>query len=193
MIWFENIFTQNPTMKILRFAREIFGRRQTLLFSTERLQKKLRDKHIKEIIQKLIGDLYFDDVTCFNNQKEGQQFYETVKSCLSRAGFELRKWVTYDEKLWQYFNSKESNDNLITSNTNQEVLGLTWCTENNTFVIDFKNLVTLAEDLKPTKQNILQTNAMFCDSIGLISPFILQFRLIFHKICTGKYDYHMGY
>ena len=99
MIWFENIFTQNPTMKILRFAREIFGRRQTLLFSTERLQKKLRDKHIKEIIQKLIGDLYFDDVTCFNNQKEGQQFYETVKSCLSRAGFELRKWVTNDKKL----------------------------------------------------------------------------------------------
>ena len=40
MIWYENIFAQNPTMKILRFEREIFGRRQTLLFSTPTVTKK---------------------------------------------------------------------------------------------------------------------------------------------------------
>ena len=41
-------------------------------------------------------------------------------------------------------------------NTNRKVLGITWCMENDTFVFDFKNLVTLAENLKPTKRNILQ-------------------------------------
>ena len=30
---------------------------------------------------------------------------------------------------------------------------------------------------------------MFYDPIGLISPIILQFRLIFHKICAGKYNW----
>ena len=40
MIWYENIFAQNPTMKIVRFEREIFGRRQTLLFSTPTVTKK---------------------------------------------------------------------------------------------------------------------------------------------------------
>ena len=30
---------------------------------------------------------------------------------------------------------------------------------------------------------------MFYDPIGLISPIILQFRLIFRKLCTGKYDW----
>ena len=30
---------------------------------------------------------------------------------------------------------------------------------------------------------------MFYDPIGLISPIILQFRLSFYKICTGKYDW----
>ena len=54
---------------------------------------------------------------------------------------------------------------------------------------DFKNLVALAEDLKPTKRNILRISAMFYDPIGLISPIILQFRLIFHEICTSKYDW----
>ena len=105
------------------------------------------------------------------------------------ASFELRKWVTNDEKLHKYFNSKERNGNPGTSNTNRKVLGVTWCTENETFVFDFKTLVTLAEGLKPTKRNILRISAMFYDPIGLISPIILQFRLIFHKICTGKYDW----
>ena len=33
----------------------------------------------------------------------------------------------------------------------KKVIGITWCKENDTFVFDFKNLVTLAEELKPTK------------------------------------------
>ena len=45
--------------------------------------------------------------------------------------------------------------------TNQKVLCLTWCTEYDTFVFDLKNLVTLAEVLKPTKRNILRISAKF--------------------------------
>ena len=193
MIWYENVFAKNPTVKLLRFARVVFGLTSSpfILNGTVRihLQKYLRDEHIKAIIQKLIGDLYVDDVTSsWNNQIESQKFYETSKSCLRSASFELRKWPTNDEKLQQYFNSQQSNDKPTTNNTNRKVLGITWCTENDTFAFDFKNLVTLAEDLKPTKRNILRISAMFYDPIGLISPIILQFRLIFHKICTGKYN-----
>ena len=71
----------------------------------------------------------------------------------------------------------------------KKVLGITWSKENDTFVFDFKNLVTLAEELKPTKRNTLRISAMLYEQIGLISPIILQFRLIFYKICTGKYDW----
>ena len=189
MIWYENVFAQNPTVKILRFPIVVFGLTLSpfILNGTVRIRKT---EHIKAIIQKLTGDLYVDDVTSsLNNQIKGQKVYETTKSCLSSASFELRKWVTNDEKLQQYFNSQESNGNPTTSNTNRKVLGITWCTENNSFVFDFKNLVTLAEDLKPTKRNILRISVMFYDPVGLISPIILQFRLIFRKTCTGKYDW----
>ena len=142
-------------VKIFRFARLVFGLTSGPFISSGTVRiniNYLSDQHIKLITQKLIGDLYVDDVTSsLNNQIEGQKVYETTKSCLSSANFELRKWVTNDEKLQQYFNSQESNDNPTTSNTNRKVLGITWCTENNSFVFDFKNLVTLAEDLKPTK------------------------------------------
>ena len=194
MIWYKNVFAQNPTVKILRFARVVFDLTSSpfILNGTFRihLQKYLRDDHNKEIIQKLIGELYVDDVTSsLNNEIEGQQFYEIAKSCLTSASFELRKWVTNDDKLQQYFNYKESNGNLTTNNTNRKVLSLTWCTENDTFVFDFKNLVTLAENLKPTKRNMLRISAMFYDPIALISPIILQLRLIFYKFYIGKYDW----
>ena len=109
-------------MKILQFARVVFGLTSSLfiLNGTVRthLPKYLRDEHVKAVIQKLIGDFYVDDVTfSLNNQIEGQTFYETAKSCLSSASFELLKWVTNDEKLQQYFNSQESNNNPTTSNT----------------------------------------------------------------------------
>ena len=195
MIWYKNVFAQNPTVKILRFARAVFDLTSSpfILNGTVRihLQKYLRDEHNKEIIQKLIGELYVDDVTSsLNNEIEGQQFYEIAKSCLSSARFELRKWVTNDDKLQQYFNYKESNGNLTTNNTNRKVLSLTWCTENDTFVFDLKNLVTLAEDLKPTKRNMLRISAMFYDPIALISPIISQLRLIFHKFYPGKCDWN---
>ena len=76
MIWYENVFAQNPTVKILRFARVAFGLTSSpfILNGTVRihLQKNLPDEHIKAIIQTLIGDLYVDDVTSsLKNQIEG--------------------------------------------------------------------------------------------------------------------------
>ena len=196
MIWYENVFAQNPTVKILRFVRVVFGLISSpfILNRTVRihLQKYLRDEHIKEVIQKLIGDLNVDDVTSsFNNQTEGQKFYEAAKSCLSSASFGFQKWVTHDVNLQQYFNSKESNDNPTTSNTNRKILGLTWCTENDTFDFDFKNLVALAEYLKTAKRNILRNSAMFYDPIGFISSIMLHFRLTIltrKNLCFTKFS-----
>ena len=113
MIWYKNVFAQSPTVKILRFVRLVFGLTSSpfIVNGTVRihLQKYLSDEHIKEIIQKLIGDLYVDDVTSsFSNQIDGQKIYELAKLCLSSASFELRKWVTNDEKLQQYLILKKA-------------------------------------------------------------------------------------
>ena len=67
LIWYEIACSQNSTVKILRFARVVFGLTSSpfILNGTVRmhLQKYLRGEHIKGIIQKLIGDLYVDDVS----------------------------------------------------------------------------------------------------------------------------------
>ena len=96
MMQYKNVFAKNPTVKTLRFARVVFGLNSSsfILNGTVRiyLQKYLCEENIKEIIQKLIGDLYVHNATSRqNNQVEGQQFYETAKSSLSSACFELCK------------------------------------------------------------------------------------------------------
>ena len=109
MIWFKNLFAQHSTVKILRFEKVVFGLTSSPFFLNEiiriHLQKYLRDKRSKKIIQKIIGDLYVEDVTL------------TLR---------LTIWVAKNEKIQQYFNSKESNDKPSTGNTNLKVLGLTW-------------------------------------------------------------------
>ena len=63
MIRYENVFAQNPMMRILRFATVVFGLISSpfILNGTVKihLQKYLSDKEIKEIIQKLIGQCNF--------------------------------------------------------------------------------------------------------------------------------------
>lgn len=75
IIWYEKVFAQNPTVKILRFAR-VFGLTSCSFILNRmvriNLARYLRDKQIKEIILKLIKDFYVDNVTSsFHNQIEG--------------------------------------------------------------------------------------------------------------------------
>ena len=55
----------------------------------------------------------------------------------------------------------------------RKVLGLNWSTKNDEFIYDMKGTVDLAEQLKPTKRNILKISALFYDTLGLIAPIVL--------------------
>ena len=171
---------------------------------TENLIKKLRkdpellkeynniiDEQERKVIIKLPRDLYVDDITSsVNDTKEGIKFYETSKSCLLSRKFELRKWVANDKNLPTFINSKEHsiNPTSIIDKT-RKVLGLNWSSKNDQFTYDMKGIVDLAEQLEPTKINILKISAMFYDPLGLMAPVVLQSKLIFHKICVAKYGW----
>ena len=116
MIWFDNLFTKNPEIKTLRFARLIFGPSSSPydLNGTVKihLEKFINDEQKKKVIIKLLGDLYVDDVTSsVNDTKEKIKFYETSKSCLLSGKFDLRKWVTNEENLQTLINPKEHSIN----------------------------------------------------------------------------------
>ena len=117
MIWFDNFFTENPDIKILGFARLVFGLSSSpfVLNVTVKihLEKFMNDVQKRKVIIKLLRDLYVDDaMPSINDTKEGIKFYETSKSCLLSGKFDLRKCVTNNENLQTFINSKEHSINL---------------------------------------------------------------------------------
>ena len=78
-LWFTDIHDINPEVVILRFARVVFGLTLSpfLINPTikHRLKKYLHLTEFKEIIQKLILNLYVDDSTnTFNRVEDAIQF-----------------------------------------------------------------------------------------------------------------------
>ena len=70
----------------------------------------------------------------------------------------------------------------------QEVLGVTWNKNNDKFVFAFSNLIEIVNEINPTKRNIVKLIGMFFDPLNLISPIVLQPKLVFKKLCVGKND-----
>ena len=75
---------------------------------------KYLGSELKELVQKVLEDLYVDDlVSGSESVEQGKFLFEKSKKVMSDAGFELRKWVTNDPKLSLHFLSQEkimSND-----------------------------------------------------------------------------------
>ena len=69
-------------------------------------------------------------------------------------------------------------------------LGLIWDTGTGDFIFDFEIICRTAERLDVAKWNILLFAALVFDPLGLISPIILQPKLIFQEICKSKLEWH---
>ena len=86
------------------------------------LRKFLWDNQKKDVIIKLLSDLYVDDArTSFDSINTSIQFYEISKSCLLEGHFALRKWVTNDRKLQVFMDAKE-NENTVQNGIYRKVL-----------------------------------------------------------------------
>ena len=66
----------------------------------------------QKFITKFIEDLYVDDTTsgCSSVDKE-MKFYQKSKTIMLAGGINLRKWVTNDPVLQEYFNKNENVEN----------------------------------------------------------------------------------
>ena len=73
-------------------------------------------------------------------------------------------------------------------NTEKKVLGTNWNYFTDEFLFKFQTHVESAQGLMPTKQNILRVITSFYDPKGLISPIIIQMKILLQDIC--KADFH---
>ena len=120
---------------------------------------------------------------------------------MSEAGFDLRKWVTNDSKLQNFFDSQDNSKTKIlnetdiifseeqfgpTKNNYKKVLGLEWDIQNDEIVFQFEPFICLAKSLTPTKRNVLKVCASFYDPLGFISPITARIKTIFQLLCKNQ-------
>ena len=74
------------------------------------------------------------------------------------------------------------------ASTEQRVLGPNWNYFNDEFLFKFQTHVESARGLIPTKRNVLRVIASCFDPMGLISPIIVQMKILLQDLC--KADYH---
>ena len=204
-LWYENVNSESDAKLIVyRFLRVVFGVTSSpfLLNGTIRhyLSKYLSCD--QQFIEKLLEDLYVDDVTSGTKTiEQGKEFYKKAKLILSEAGFDLRKWATNDSKLQNFFDSQENSKAKIfnetditfsdeqfgpTKNNYKKVLGLEWDIQNDEIVFQFEPFICLVKSLTPTKRNVLKVCASFYDPLGFIFPITARIKTIFQLLCKNQ-------
>ena len=152
-------------------------------------------------------DFYVDDlVSDCQALNEGKEIYNTSKSIMNDARFELRKWVTNDPDLssYAYISSKEQHESnvqhqdeatyFVSTVTNvstgcKAVLGLTWDTTSNEIVFTFDDLIERSSNLTPTKRKILTLSASIFDPLGTLAPVTAKLKTLFQLPCKDKLDW----
>ena len=124
-----------------------------------------------------------DLASSFKEEKQAFQFYETSKDILSMGGFKLRKWNTNCERLQDFINNDTKE--AIAENCIKKILGLDWDITSDEFIFYFTDINT-GSNLPLTKRNVLKPSSMFFDPSGLISPIVLQVKILFKEACALK-------
>ena len=113
------IWMADESIEIFRFNRVIFGINCSPFVLNATIQHRV-EKYVLEynnLSKQFIRDLYVDDFASGVNTFEGVKLYEFSKSCMSDAGFDLRKWLTNSNPLMGYIGDKEAN--IVDDDTNE--------------------------------------------------------------------------
>ena len=203
-LWYENVNSESDAKLIVyRFLRVVFGVTSSAFLLNGTIRHHL-SKYLscdQQFVEKLLEDLYVDGVTSGTKTiEQRKEFYGKAKLILSEAGFDLRKWVTNDSKLENFFDSQGNSETKVinetditfseeqfepTKNNYKKVLGLEWNLQNNEIVFQFEPFICLAKSTTPINRNMLKVCASFFDPLGFISPSTARIKTIFQLLCQN--------
>ena len=179
-LYYDDIYKTIPHIVPYRFCRVIFGATcsQFLLNGTIRKHAEKFDEMDPEFVRKVKGDFYVDDLTTGVSSTEGVHLYKKVRIRFMEANFNVRKWRTNDLALRNLINDSEKDPSY-----NEKVLGIPWDNQEDKLILGVSEIFAKAEDVKPTKRNILRVIASIYDPVGYLAPIVINLKLLFQEIC----------
>ena len=116
-------------------------------------------------------------------------------TCLQiKSGFNLQKFNSNCCDLQKGIEcSKGVQESAVpTSSANlqeEKVLGVVWDSQNDCLLFNLSELSTTAEQLQPTKRNIVSLIGRFYNPIGFLAP-IIKYKILFQKLCQSKAEWN---
>ena len=194
-LWIDDIRKDEPEIVAKRFTSVIFGVNSSpfLLSATiETHMKKYLDVS-QEFVETFLRDLYMDDsISGVHDFENGFDYYLFIKILMKEGRFELKKWTTNCASLLKKINEFESLyfGNSPEVKSENKVLGVTWNNNEDNLLFSLKDVIEAAlNNDVVTKRIVLKTVSSIYDPLGLLSPAVVCFKLMFQEVCSLKCDW----
>ena len=209
-LWVDDVFSDQPSLVQLRFARVVFGVSSSpfLLNATIRHHLEQYREVQPRLVEKLSKAAYVDDIiTGTDNEEEAHQLFTRSKEMLKEGGFNLRKFCSNSTLLQMKIDSQEVHDKSVPTQTDEtyasstlgsaqsartgerKVLGVRWDLATDQLVMSLEDVASAASDLEPTKRAIVSLVGKMYDPLGLLSPIVVQLKIFIQELCEAKLDW----
>ena len=216
-LWLNDPYSSNPSIIPLRFTRVVFGVTSSPFILNATLRHHVNQYLLNDpgFVYEMLRSLYVDDYASgCESIPEALELARKIKSRLSVASFNMRKWQTNSLELLQTFNSdpefaeelsslKEESLPIIDeedcgytksvlgnqNDGSSKVLGQTWNVQDDKFEMDLAKIVANHDPNNFTKRIVLSIAAKFFDPLGLILPVVLQLKLLFQELCKSNVEW----
>nr|CAH7746010.1 unnamed protein product [Callosobruchus chinensis] len=140
-----------------------------------------------EICEIIKSDFYVDDLlTGADSIVEATNICKGVRDVLNQGCFELRKFYSNDDEVLKSVVNDACDDKTVIhfgENENAKTLGIIWCPKSD--VLQYK-INQDQHNHKVTKRSILSGIAQIFDPIGLLSPCIIQMKILMQRLWLEK-------
>ena len=186
-LWFDDVGKENPLMAQYQFCRLVFDLTPSPAILTEVINHHITRYLMTEprIVETLSNGFYVDNFTCgASSIEEGFDSYQKAKHLMNQGCFNLRKWKTNSRILQQRIDAKEGT--AANDIRKLKLLGVSWDSSKDIFQFDLTDLVNFVKSLPPTKRSILKSSAKIFDPLGLLSPFVVEIKILFQILCKSS-------
>ena len=210
-VWIDDIHKEEPQLQEYRFTRVVFGVTSSpfLLNATIKFHLESFSKTDQTTVERLLQSTYVDDIVAgADTEDEAYQLYTRAKELFRCGGFNLRKFLTNSSELQQRIDLNEGTlsdspvdvssetyaqatlgSQSLGASNECKILGVTWDHTTDCLRFDVISLAQIADNLSPTKRNLVSLIGRFYDPFGILSPVIVRFKLLFQKLCQAKIDW----
>ncbi|XP_049886542.1 uncharacterized protein LOC126381028 isoform X1 [Pectinophora gossypiella] len=164
-----------------------YGTASAPFLSTRCLLQLSKEAPDTKTQQAIARDFYVDDfLSGADSIPETIALCRSVTDTLMTAQFNLRKWQSSNTEVLESVSNNDCPSKVVDLSANElsKTLGLNW--QCNTDTLTFSINSSLHTNITITKRHILSTIAQVFDPLGLVSPCIVEAKILMQKLWIDK-------